>query len=131
MTKPTEEKQGKYELTEAEWSIMRHIWDNGASTAGMVQEALEKSKGWAYSTVKTTMDRMVKKNLLFTERIRNLQLFKACISREQAQKGEFQKMLSRAFNGALTPMMQFLLENEEISKNELDELRQMIEDKKS
>ena len=131
MAKSTEEKQGRYELTEAEWAIMGHIWDNGASTAGMVQEALAKSKGWAYSTVKTTMDRMVKKNLLLTEKIRNLQLFKARISREQAQKGEFQKMLSRAFNGALTPMMQFLLANEDISKNELDDLRKLIEEKKS
>ena len=129
MTKSIEDKKSKYELTEAEWAIMRHIWDNGSSTAGMVQEALEKTKGWAYSTVKTTMDRMVKKNLLFTERIRNLQLFKACISREQAQKGEFQKMLSRAFNGALTPMMQFLLDNEQISKNELEDLRKLIKDK--
>ena len=131
MTKSTEDTQARYELTEAEWAIMRCVWDKEPCTAGMVQESLAKSKGWAYSTVKTTMDRMVKKSLLFPERIRNLQLFRSNISREQAQKGEFQKMLSRAFNGALTPMMQFLLENEGISKGELDELRQMIEEKKN
>ncbi|MHC4180768.1 MAG: BlaI/MecI/CopY family transcriptional regulator, partial [Planctomycetota bacterium] len=43
------------QLTEAEWAIMRVVWEHEPCAAGTVQEALEKAKGWAYSTVKTTM----------------------------------------------------------------------------
>ncbi len=117
----------KVELTEAEWSIMKVVWENEPCAAGTVQEALAKSKDWAYSTVKTTMDRMAKKGLLEIKRIRNLQLFSSRISETEAQKGEFRKMLARAFNGAMTPMMQFLLENEEFSKDDLSQLREMVE----
>lgn len=113
-------------LTEAEWAVMRAVWEHEPCAAGTVREALEKTKGWAYSTVKTTMDRMVKKGLLATTSIRNLQLFTSRISETDAKRGELRKMLQRAFDGALTPMMQFLLENEPISDETLKELRALV-----
>ena len=113
------------ELTEAEWEIMKVVWGKQPCTAGTVQEMLVKSRDWAYSTVKTTMDRMAEKGFLTIERFRNLQLFRACISEVDAKRGEFRKMLKRAFNGALTPMMQFLIEHEGLSKKEASQLRKL------
>ena len=87
----------------------------GACTAGTVQEIMAMTKERAHSTVKTTMDRMVKKGFLRIERIRNLQLFRSCINEVDAKRGEFRKMLKCAFDGVLTPMMQFLIYPEYIS----------------
>ena len=114
------------ELTEAEWAIMKVVWRNEPCAAGTVQEILAKSKDRAYSTVKTTMDRMVEKGFLEIEKIRNLQLFRSCISEVDAKRGEFRKMLKRAFDGALTPMMQFLIEHEGLSKAESAQLRKIV-----
>ena len=114
------------ELTEAEWTIMKVVWENEPCAAGTVQEALAKSKNWAYSTVKTTMDRMVNKGFLKIQKIRNLQLFSSVISEVDAKRGEFRKMLKRAFDGALTPMMQFLIEHEGLSKAESAQLRKLV-----
>ncbi len=114
------------ELTEAEWEIMKVVWEKQPCTAGTVQEMLVKSRDWAYSTVKTTMDRMAEKGFLTIERIRNLHLFQACISEVDAKRGEFRKMLKRAFDGALTPMMQFLIEHEGLSKKEALQLRKLV-----
>lgn len=124
-------KQKPTQLTEAEWTIMKVVWENEPCAAGTVQEALEKSKNWAYSTVKTTMDRMVDKGLLKIKKIRNLQLFSSAITEKQARKGELNKMLKRAFDGALTPMMQFLVENENLSKTDLDDLRKLLDKKQN
>lgn len=115
------------ELSEAEWMIMKVVWENEPCAAGTVQEILQYSKNWAYSTVKGAMDRMVEKGFLKISKIRNLQLFSSTISQEEAQKGEFKKMLKRAFDDALTPMMQFLLESEDFSTNDLKQMRLMIE----
>jgi BlaI family penicillinase repressor len=115
------------ELTEAEWTIMKVVWENEPCAAGTVQEALAKTKDWAYSTVKGTMDRMAEKGFLQIEKIRNLQLFTSKISEAEAKRAEFRKMLKRAFDGALAPMMQFLIENENFSAAELRELRKMAE----
>jgi len=115
-----------YGLTEAEWAIIGAVWDNQPCAAPTVQEALQKQKGWTYSTVKTMMDRMVDKGLLETERVRNLILYRSAITKQQAQKGEIMRTVKRAFDGALTPMMQFLLDNNKLSKSELSELEAMI-----
>ncbi len=113
------------ELTEAEWAIMRAVWQHQPCAAGTVQEALAASKGWAYSTVKTTMDRMVRKGLLRTQAIRNLNVYSTTVDEVEAKRGEFYRMLKRAFNGALAPMMQFLVEHEGLSVEEARQLREI------
>jgi len=124
--KKSEQAKFNAELTEAEWVIMKVVWENEPCAAGTVQEALAKTKDWAYSTVKTTMDRMANKGLLEIQKIRNLQLFSSAISEVDARRGEFRKMLKRAFDGALTPMMQFLIEDEGLSKAESAQLRKFV-----
>jgi BlaI family penicillinase repressor len=113
-------------LTDAEWAIMNVVWENEPCAAGTVQEALQASHNWAYSTVKTTMDRMVAKGLLATKAIRNLTLFSSQISRADAQRGELRRLLSRAFDGALTPLIHFLVEEEKLSPQEIAELRRLV-----
>ena len=132
MTKKTTERRGRrkkteIEVTEAEWEILNIVWEKEPCAAGTVQEALVDRKDWAYTTVKLTMNRMVKKGFLEIEKIRNLQLFRACISRAEARRGELRKMLDRAFGGALTPMLKFLIEHEGLSAEETAELRELVE----
>jgi len=119
-----------YELTEGEWAIIQAVWDNEPCAAPTVQEELEARKNWTYSTVKTMMDRMVTKGLLKTERIRNLILYRSVITKIQAQKSEIMRTVKRAFNGALTPMMQFLLDNHNLSQKQLNELERLIKKKR-
>jgi BlaI family transcriptional regulator, penicillinase repressor len=114
-------------LTDVEWAIMGAVWQHEPCAAGTVQEALHEAHGWAYSTVKTTMDRMVAKGLLATHSIRNLQMFVPRITRTEAKRAELRRVLSRAFNGALTPMIQFLVEDEGLSADELKQLRKLLD----
>ena len=120
-----------YELTEGEWAIIQAVWDKEPCAAPTVQEEIQERKNWHYSTVKTMMDRMVSKGLLTTERIRNLTLYRSAITRIQAQKGEVMRAIKRAFDGALTPMMQFLLDNNNLSQEQLSELEALIKKKRA
>ena len=118
------------ELFDSEWAILQVVWERQPCAAPTVQEALQQEKGWAYTTVKTMMDRMVRKGLLKTERIRNLYLYRAAVTRAQAQRSEILRTVKRAFDGALTPMMQFLIENEKLSEAEYEELERLIRGRK-
>jgi len=118
------------ELTEAEWDIIQVVWEHEPCAAPTVQEELAARKKWTYSTVKTLMDRMVTKGLLKTERIRNLMLYRSAIARQDAQRGELLKTVKRAFGGAFTPMMQFMVETDALSQKELDELESLIRKKR-
>ena len=95
MAKPT------IELTEAEWKIIRAIWEHEPCAAPTIQEKLHKRTEWTYSTVRTLMDRMVAKRLLRAEKIRNLTFYRSAVTREQAQRGELLYTLKHAFNRAL------------------------------
>jgi predicted transcriptional regulator len=95
-----------------------------------VQEALAERRKWSYSTVKTMMDRMAAKGLLKTEKIRNLILYRSAVTRSQARKREVAATVKRAFNGALTPMMQFMIRDNEFTPAQLDELAELIRDKR-
>src|SRR5881409_3490267 len=116
------------ELTEAEWSIIKAVWENEPCAAPTIQEKLHKQTEWTYSTVRTLMDRMVAKRLLTAEKVRNLTLYRSAITRAQAQRGELRYALKHAFNGALTPMVQCLLATNDLSREELDGLKQIIAD---
>ncbi len=72
-----------FELFESEWAILQVVWEREPCAAPTVQEVLQESKGWAYTTVKTMMDRMVRKGLLTTERIRNLYLYRSAVTRRK------------------------------------------------
>lgn len=118
------------ELTQAEWTIIKAIWEKEPCAAPDIQEMLEASTHWTYSTVRTIMDRMTAKGLLKTEKIRNLTLFRSAVTREEAQNSEVLYTLKNAFNGALTPMMQCLIKSGELSESDLKELESLIKAKR-
>ena len=114
------------ELTEAEWTVIKAVWDSEPCTAPAIQEKLFKQTEWTYSTVRTLMDRMVTKGLLQADKEKNVTLYRTAITRAQAQRGELLYALKHAFNGALTPMVQCLLDTNDVSRAELDQLKQLI-----
>ena len=116
------------ELTEAEWSVIKAVWETEPCTAPVIQERLAKPTGWTYSTVRTFMDRMVAKGVLTAKKEGKLTIYNSAFTREQAQRGELFYALKHAFNGALTPMVQCLLDTREVSGEELDELKRIIAD---
>jgi BlaI family transcriptional regulator, penicillinase repressor len=117
-------------LTPGEWDIMRVVWQMEPCAAPDVQEALHKQRKWAYTTVKTMMDRMVAKGLLGTEKIRNLSVYRARINRAEAQRGELARTIQQAFGGALAPMMQFMIEGQDLSAKDLDALEGLLREKR-
>ena len=118
------------ELTESEWPVIKAVWDTEPCTAPAIQEKLFKPTGWHYSTVRTLMDRMVAKGVLKAKKTGKLTIYQSAVTRAQAQSGEIFYTLKHAFNGALTPMVQCLLDSKNLKADELAELEAMIKARK-
>lgn len=118
------------ELTQAEWTIIKAVWEEEPCSAPAIQQKLEPQTQWAYSTVRTLMDWMAAKGLLTSEKARNLTLYRSAVTREQAQRSELLYALKHAFNGALTPMVQCLLDTDRLSAEELADLESLIKAKR-
>lgn len=118
------------ELTGTEWTIIKAIWESEPCTTPDIQQRLKKETAWTYSTVRTLMDRMVTKGLLKAKKERNVTLYSSTVTRAQAQRGELLYALKNAFNGALTPMVQCLMETRDLNAEELAQLDALIQAKK-
>ncbi len=123
-------RKARVELTPGEWDIMKAVWEHQPCAAPTIQEALQRTRDWSYSTVRTLMDRMVTKGLLTAEKVRHLTLYRASVTSAQAQQGEVLSALKNAFDGALNPMVECLLEAKSVSAAELAELEQLIKRKR-
>ena len=120
------QKSSLPELTESEWAVIKAVWSLEPCPAPTVQEHLAGQRDWSVSTVRTLMERMAAKGLLTSEKLRNLTLYRSAVSRQQAQLGELRYALKNAFDGALTPMVQCLLESERLDASQLDQLEALI-----
>jgi len=68
-------------LTKAEFDILRIIWKNGKLSVREVHDQVTNTHDWVYSTTKTMMDRMTRKQLLVREKFHGVFLYSALISR--------------------------------------------------
>jgi predicted transcriptional regulator len=118
------------ELTETEWLIIKAVWDKEPCTTPQIQQRLEKKTHWTYSTVRTLMDRMVVKGLLRSEKASKVTQYRSAVTREQAQRSELLYALRHAFNGALTPMLQCLLDANDLGAAELTEIEALVKAKR-
>lgn len=118
------------ELTEAEWTIIKAVWEHEPTTAPAIQEALLPLTRWTYSTVRTLMDRMVAKNLLSADKTRHPTVYCSAVTRDEARRGEIGYALKHAFDGALTPMVQCLLDQQSLTPTQIKELEELIRAKK-
>ena len=116
-------------LTEPEWLIMNALWKKHPAKARDVVERLPSTVNWAYTTVKTMLDRLVEKKAVGKNKRGNIGLYEPLVSRRQARRTAMRIMLDQAFDGAFGPMMHFLVEDEKMSASQRKELIKILSGK--
>jgi len=116
-------------LTEPEWLIMNALWEKHPVKARDVVERLPSTVNWAYTTVKTMLDRLVEKKAVGKSKRGNIGLYEPLVSRRQARRTAMRIMLDQAFDGAFGPMMHFLMEDEKLSADQREELIKILSGK--
>lgn len=114
------------QLTDADWKIMMIVWKRSPASARDVHEALHSETQWAYTTVKTMMDRLVEKGALRSRLRGNQSLYEPIISESDSKKSAIRALVDRAFAGTMGPLVHHLITEEKLSSKERDELLQML-----
>ena len=113
-------------LTEPEWIIMNVLWDRHPARARGVLERLPGSVNWAYTTVKTMLDRLVEKKAVKKTKRGKIAYYEPLLSQHQARRTALRTVLDQAFEGAFGPMMHFLAEDEDLSARQRKELSKIL-----
>jgi BlaI family penicillinase repressor len=119
----------KATIHHTEWDLLEVLWDKERATAREVAEALTKKRGWAVSTTKTLLDRMVTKGLVSARQVGNVWEYTPATRRLDARRSAWADFVGKAFGGAATPALHFLAKEARLSKKDLAELRALLDAK--
>ncbi|MBS1702316.1 MAG: BlaI/MecI/CopY family transcriptional regulator [Armatimonadetes bacterium] len=108
--------------------IMRVLWEQGEATARQITDAINQEAKVAHSTIQTLLRKLEhKKAVAYEERDRTF-YFRALVTEEEATQSATQDLLTRVFRGSLSGLVAHVLENEEVSADELDQIKRLIEE---
>jgi BlaI family penicillinase repressor len=114
-------------LSRLELQIMEILWNRGPCSIREIQEAFPESKRPAYTTVQTTVYRMLegKKTVRIVRRISNANVFDAAITRDDAGRTLIDELLA-LFGGRTKPVMAHLVESGKLTLEDVKEAEQAI-----
>lgn len=113
-------------LSEAEWQIMNALWKKNPATARDLTEHLPKEKNWAYTTLKTMLSRLVNKGIVSERKNGNTSVYEPLLSKNKARSKAILNLANQAFDGAVGPLMHFLVEEKKLSKKQRTELIELL-----
>ena len=113
--------------TESELEILQVIWKKGQCTVRDVHEELSKSKDAGYTTTLKLMQIMHDKGLVERDTTAKTHLYKAVITREQAQQTALDKIISTVFKGSTSDLVIQALGHHRASKDEIDAIKNYLE----
>ena len=114
-------------LARSEWTLMEALWVRRRATAGALQADLETSQDWAYSTVKTMLDRLVEKGYVKARRVGNVYEYSPRIRRSAVVSRTIDDVADRVMAGSVTPLIHRLVEKHPLSPGDIEELRAMLD----
>jgi len=99
-------------------------------TANEIVKALEQSTNWKPNTIKTLIGRLVRKRALGFKEEGRIYLYYPLVAEQECIKAESKSFLTRVFGGALKPMLVTFLQDEKLSQDDIEELKQLLEERK-
>lgn len=117
-------------ITDAEWEVMKVLWAGSPRTANEIVQALEGSRDWNPKTVRTLIKRLTEKGAVGYEADGRIYLYHPTVQEEECVKSETRSFLKRVYGGAMRPMLAHFIRDEQLSREELEELRKLLDERK-
>jgi predicted transcriptional regulator len=114
-------------ITPAESRIMDALWARSPLTADEIVAAVAEPQGWGEATVKTLINRLLKRKAIRSERIDGRVRYVPLLERADYVQAESQGLLDRLFEGRLTPLVAHFAEHRTLKPDEIKRLRKLLE----
>lgn len=115
-------------ISAAESQVMEAVWRAGQLTADEIVAEVGQPQGWGEATVKTLINRLLKKKALVSERSEGRTRYRALVSRADYVQGESQGLLDRLFEGQLSPLVAHYAKRKALSADDIARLKRLIEE---
>ena len=117
-------------LAQSEWKIMKVLWaSSGPMPAYDIIQELSQTTTWRPKTVKTLLNRLIKKGALGYKTYKNFYLYYPLVSEEACIRMESESFIDRCFDGSLQPMLAHFVKTKRLTASEVKELKRILEKK--
>ena len=116
----------KIALSNGEWKLMNHLWENPPMTIMMLTKALADEAGWTKQTIITMLARLEEKGAVYYEKGERAKQYYPAVTREEAQLTETEHFLDKVYGGKLGLMMNALVDSRALTREDIDELTEIL-----
>lgn len=116
------------QISEAESIVMEVLWQRQPLTAEEVVAALVGSRQWQEATIKTLLNRLLKKGAISASKDGRRYLYSPVLRREDWVSDESQGLLQRLFEGRVAPLVAHFSRHRKLSRKDIAELRRLLEE---
>jgi predicted transcriptional regulator len=115
-------------ISDAEQEVLHALWDQGPGTVREMQQRLEKrGLAWSRSTVITLLQRLEKKGYAASDQSGYAFVFRAAVTREELGHQGVRELADKLYHGQAAPLLLAFAERQKLTREELDELRALID----
>ncbi|HLH34050.1 MAG TPA: BlaI/MecI/CopY family transcriptional regulator [Alloacidobacterium sp.] len=116
--------------TEAELELLRILWAQGPATVRELHDAVNQQRPVVYTSVLKILQIMTEKGLVEREESGKAHIYRAAASQEETQNQLLRDLSQRLFSGSAAQLAMHALSMEPASAEELEEIRNLIEQKR-
>jgi BlaI family transcriptional regulator, penicillinase repressor len=114
-------------ISDAEWDVMKIVWKRKEPcSAQAVIDALKRTNAWSDATVKTLLNRLVKKGALTFEKEGKAYLYSPAATEAECRAAETETFLERVFDGSLSPLIAHFAKARGLQKKDLEDLEELL-----
>lgn len=116
-------------ISDAEWMVMQVLWAKPGLTADEIIDALKGKATWNDRTVRTLINRLLQKKALAYEKEGRRYRYRPAVGREQCVRQERRSFVRRVYGGTIAPMLAAFIEDAKLSREDIQELKRMLDEK--
>ena len=117
------------QISEAEFEIMKVIWDKSPINTKEIVDIVTKSSNWNMRTIHTLIARLEKKGAIKHKKDGRIYIFFPVVKKEDYIKSESKSFINKFYNGAVNKMVMNFIENDMLSLEDIQELKNILNEK--
>ena len=119
--------KNSFSISEAEYQVMKLIWDKAPVSTKEVTEILTVESSWKPKTIQTLLSRLVKKGAIGYKKEGRVFVYTPLIKEEDYVEQESSSFLNKFYDGALDSMVVNFLEQDKLTENDINELKKILD----
>lgn len=114
-------------LSENEWYIMQVLWEKSSASLRELCDALSESKGWTKHAISSFLKRMLEKGAISVDESGKVKNYIAVWNKDETILEETQSIMERVYKGDLLLMVSNAVKEQKMTKEEIEELKNMLD----